>query len=162
VITGGEPTIHNDLEDFIIKIKKLGYKIKLDTNGTNPVALKNLIENNLLDYIAMDIKTAPDKYDIVTGTQPDLNILRKSIKTIMKSNLPYEFRSTLVPALVAKEDIEKMGELLRGAEKWFLQQFKHDTDLVNNDFQQAKKYTKNELEKMRQIGKKYVKICEVR
>ena len=162
VITGGEPTIHNDLPEFINKIKKFNFKIKLDTNGTNPEMLNKLINLKLLDYIAMDIKASINKYDLVVGVQPDLEKLKKSIKIIKNSKLPYEFRTTVVPKLINKDDIYNMGELIQGAEKWYLQQFKSDTDLVNPSFRGAAPYSSAELAEMEKIARQFVKFCQVR
>ena len=162
VITGGEPTIHKDLPEFIKKIRKLGFKIKLDTNGTNPGMIKNLIDEKLVDYIAMDIKGSLEKYAIITGVQPNLNSIKKSIKIIMQSGLPYEFRTTVVPGLIEKKDIKKIGELIKGAEKWYLQNFKSDINLVNDSFEKYKSYSLKEMEEMRKIGEGYVDFCGAR
>lgn len=162
VVTGGEPTIHNDLPDFIKKIKDIGYKVKLDTNGTNSQMVKNLVETSLIDYIAMDIKASPEKYDLVTGVQPDLSEIRKSIRVIRESELPHEFRTTVVPELITLEDIPKMGELIRGTAKWFLQKFKPDADLINKSYQKITPYTDKEMEKMKELALEYVKECEIR
>ena len=162
VITGGEPTLHDDLPEFIEKIKKLKFKVKLDTNGTNPEAIEDLINKKLINYIAMDIKAPEDKYDLVAGVQPDLEKIKKSVKIIIDSGLPHEFRTTVVPELIALEDIEKIGPLISGAEKWFLQQFKSDIDLVNNSFKGAAAYPDKVLEDMKLIGEKFVKKCEAR
>ncbi len=162
VITGGEPTLHDDLPEFIAKIKKLKFKVKLDTNGTNPDAIKKLIDNNLLDYIAMDIKAPAGKYDLITGVQPDLDKIKKSVKIIKESKLPHEFRTTIVPELIDFEDIAKIGGMIRGAEKWFLQQFKSDVDLVNASFKGAAAYSEEEMRRMKEIGEKYAKECFVR
>ncbi len=162
VITGGEPTIQADLPKFIKKIKSLGYKIKLDTNGAYPEMLKKLVGEQLIDYIAMDIKASEKKYKLVTGKQPDLAKIKKSIKIIKESGLPYEFRTTAVPGLHKKNDIKEIGKLIKGGAKWFLQQFKLDMDLINKKLERIKPYTKKEMQEMRQIGKKYVQECEVR
>ena len=162
VVTGGEPTIHKDLPEFIKKIKKLGFKVKLDTNGTNPIMLKNLIDKKLIDYIAMDIKGSFEKYGIITETQPDIDNIKKSIKIIMQSKLPYEFRTTVVPELITNKDIKEIGEFINGAEKWYLQNFKSDIDLVNDRFEGFKPYSLKEIEEMKKISKKYVDICEIR
>ena len=162
VITGGEPTIHKDLPEFIKKIRKLGFKVKLDTNGTNSGMLKNLIDKKLVDYIAMDIKGSLEKYAIITGVQPNLNNIKKSIKIIMQSGLPYEFRTTIVPRLIEKKDIKKIGELIKGAKKWYLQNFKSDINLVNDCFEKHKPYSLKEMEEMRKIGEGYVDFCGVR
>jgi pyruvate formate lyase activating enzyme len=162
VITGGEPTMHEDLEEFIGKIKRLGYKVKLDSNGTNPTVIQSLLDNNLLDYIAMDIKTSLAKYDLLTGVQPDLAKIRESVIIIKDSGLPHEFRTTVVPELVDSEDIKAMGKIIAGGEKWFLQKFKSDTELVNKSFEKTQPTSDEHLEKMREIANKYVKVCLIR
>lgn len=162
VITGGEPTIHKDLPEFINKIKSLGFKIKLDTNGTNPVMLKKLIDNKLIDYVAMDIKAPIQKYKKVTKNSAHLEKVKKSIKMILEGKLPYEFRTTVVPIFLEKEDIPKMGKMIKGARIWYLQQFKPDTDLIDKKFQKVKPYSDKELSEMMKIAKKYVKKCVVR
>ncbi len=162
VITGGEPTLHKDLPEFIIKIRKLGYKIKLDTNGTNSQMLKDLIGRRLIDYIAMDMKGPLDKYEKVIGVKTDLMKIKESITIIMKSGLPYEFRTTVVPDLIGFKDIASIGKLIKGASKWYLQIFKSDIDLVNPEFNNTKSYASGEMEEMELIAKKYVKFCAVR
>ncbi|MEA3449759.1 MAG: anaerobic ribonucleoside-triphosphate reductase activating protein [Patescibacteria group bacterium] len=162
VITGGEPTLHADLPDFIVKIKKLGFKIKLDTNGTNPEMVSRLIEERLIDYIAMDIKATDSKHEATVGVKVDLNNIKKSIKIIMKSSLPYEFRTTVVPELFAIEDVAEIGQSIKGASKWYLQKFQAESDLVNPDFEKQKSFTSEEMKAMRDKGRKYVDVCEVR
>ena len=98
-ITGGEPTIQKDIIEFIQKVKKLGFKIKLDTNGTRPDVLKKLLDLKLLDFVAMDIKNQPRKYNQTTGTKGDIQRIKLSVNLIMNSRLPYEFRTTVVPGL---------------------------------------------------------------
>lgn len=124
VVSGGEPTLMNDLVTKIEKIKELGFKIKLDTNGTNPDVLRELLRKNLLNYIAMDIKNSEDKYVETVGvTNPLLSKIKESISIIMNSGIDYEFRTTLVAEYHSKESIEKMGELIKGANKLYLQKF---------------------------------------
>lgn len=124
VVSGGEPTLMNDLVTKIEKIKELGFKIKLDTNGTNPDVLRELLRKNLLNYIAMDIKNSEDKYAETVGvTNPLLSKIKESISIIMNSGINYEFRTTLVAEYHSKESIEKMGELIKGANKLYLQKF---------------------------------------
>lgn len=162
VITGGEPTIHPDLPDFIRQIRELGFKIKLDTNGTNPEMLEKLIESRLVDYLAMDIKGSPARYSEVTGVAVDLEKVKKSVKIIMESGLPYEFRTTLVPGLIDKQDLKSMGELIKDAKKWYLQQFKSDIDLVDNDFRGAAGFKASELKEFVQTAAAYAVSCELR
>jgi len=176
VITGGEPTTHADLPKFIAEIKKLGYLVKLDTNGSCPKMLQKLIELKLIDYIAMDIKAPENKYKKIVGVPVDFDKIKKSVKIIMESGLPpadaptsvktmagkYEFRTTIVPGLLSKNDIKEIGKTIKGADKWYLQQFKSDTDLVNKKMEKVKPYSDKELQEMREAGRKYVKKCEVR
>ncbi len=162
VITGGEPTIHTDLPDFISRVRELGYKIKLDTNGTNHDMLAGLIKNKALDYIAMDVKGPANKYETITGTQPDLNNIGKSVKILIESGLPHEFRTTVVPGLISENDIAAAGKMITGADKWFLQRFRSDTALVNRELETVDSYDDEMMEKMRKIGEKFVKRCEVR
>jgi len=162
VITGGEPTMSKDLPQLIKKIKDMGYLIKLDTNGTNPDMLALLIKNNLFDYVAMDIKASENKYSQATGVRADLSRIKKSIKILIDGNLAYEFRTTVVPGLIDKDDIKKMGEMIRGAEKWYIQQFQNNTELVDQSFKKTKPYSRKELKKMVDLGKKYVRQCFLR
>jgi pyruvate formate lyase activating enzyme len=162
VITGGEPTVHSDLPEFIKNIRQMGFKIKLDTNGTNQLMLESLMREKLLDYIAMDVKGCLNKYDIITGIQPNLDDIEKSIKMIIEGSIPYEFRTTVVPELVKTEDIEEAGKILRGGRKWYLQQFKSEPDLVNDKFKNLRPYSRKVLEEMREIGDRYVDDCEIR
>lgn len=173
VISGGEPTLQADLEKFILKIKNLGFLVKLDTNGANPEILESLIKQKLIDYIAMDVKAPPDKYLEIVNADPRglrrgqasgvcLPKIKKSIKIIMNSGLPYEFRTTVVPGLIFKKDIAKMGKMIKGASKWYLQNFKSDTDLINKTLEKEKSYSEIEMREMAQIGKKYAKICAAR
>lgn len=128
VITGGEPTLRKELPSIIKEIKDLGYLIKLDTNGTNPTMLKQLIDDKLIDYVAMDIKTGLSNYHIVSGvvlTQAEINNskIKESINILKSSNIDYEFRTTLVKEYHSKDVINEMKELVDGAPKLFLQKF---------------------------------------
>lgn len=124
VVSGGEPTLMDDLEDKIEKIKELGFKIKLDTNGTNPDVLSKLLGKNLINYIAMDIKNSENRYAETVGvTNPLMDKIKQSISLIMNSGIDYEFRTTLVAEYHTKESIEEMGQLIKGAKKLFLQKF---------------------------------------
>jgi len=162
VITGGEPTMHPDLPSFIKKIKDIGYLVKLDTNGTKPEMVSQLIKDKLIDYIAMDLKAPIAKYEQTVGVKLDWDNIKKSVKIISESGLPYEFRTTVVPGLLAKEDFHKMGEFIKGASKWYLQKFKSDTDLVDSSYAKQKGYSSKEMEEFAVIGREYVHLCEVR
>ena len=162
VITGGEPSRHADLPEFIKKIKDLGFLVKLDTNGTNPLMLKKLIQDKLIDYLAMDIKGPLPKYSKIVNVKVRKKKIRESIKIIMNSNLPYEFRSTILSALHSGEDVEKMAKLIKGAKKYYLQKFQATGDLNNQEFNNYKSYTDKEMKKLCKIAGKYVEKCFMR
>ncbi|OGF24173.1 anaerobic ribonucleoside-triphosphate reductase activating protein [Candidatus Falkowbacteria bacterium RIFCSPLOWO2_12_FULL_45_13] len=162
VITGGEPSLQPDLMEFIRKIKTLGFLIKLDTNGSRPEVLARLIKEKLIDYIAMDLKATPEKYAEITGVEADLNKIKKSVKMIIVSDLPYEFRTTVVPELLALSDFAAMGKMIQGADKWYLQNFKSGVDLVDASLQGRVPYNARQMNQMAAMGRKYVKVCEVR
>lgn len=162
VITGGEPTIHADLTEFIKKIKKLGFLVKLDTNGANPEMLDKLIKNNLLDYIAMDLKADQKNYKKAAGLDVDFGKIAKSVKIIMGGGPPYEFRTTCAPGFLNEEMMENMGMLIKGAGKWYLQKFKSDTNLIDKSLVGKEPFSAKEMEKFVKIGKKYVKECKIR
>lgn len=122
-ITGGEPTMHLDLPTFIAKIKAMGFLVKLDTNGTNPQMLEELIAAELVDYLAMDIKAPLNSYSNVTKTEVDISVIKESIQIIEKSNVEYEFRTTIISTLHSEEDIIEMAKSLGKAKHYFLQKF---------------------------------------
>ena len=138
VITGGEPTIHADLPEFVASIKKLGFQIKLDTNGTNPSMLIKLIKYKLVDYIAMDIKTVleADKYGEVVGIKDDRMIdkISSSIEILRSENISYQFRTTIIPDLHTPEIKNRLVEQF-STDNYVLQEFRHgvtiDTELAN-------------------------------
>ena len=123
-LTGGEPTLYPELEEFLTRIRKMGFQIKLDTNGSNPELLERLLEKELVEYVAMDIKsTLNERYDTATGVKTDLGNIKKSIELLMNSNIEYEFRTTVVPTIVEVEDVISIAEYIEGARKLVLQQF---------------------------------------
>jgi pyruvate formate lyase activating enzyme len=160
-ITGGEPTLHKYLPEFIMKIKNKGFKVKLDTNGTNPAMLQNLIDNKLVDYIAMDIKGPLEDYDRICGCKADTENVKKSIGQVRRL-FDYEFRLTVVPIFIDKNNILKIGELLKGSKKMFLQQFAVSSELVYPDMKNVQPYSVKELEEMKDMLKPYFYKVEVR
>ena len=122
VVSGGEPTLQSDLVEFVEKIKKMGFLVKLDTNGTNPEVVKTLFDRHLVDYIAMDIKAPLEKYEDITKVKIDLDKIKASIELIMNSGIDYEFRTTFSPDL-SVEDIEKIGKLIEGAKRYSIQKY---------------------------------------
>lgn len=143
-ISGGEPTLYPDLPKFIEKIKALGYIIKLDSNGTNLDMLKYLVENKLIDYIAMDIKNSFEKYSSTIGKEFDTEILRDSIKYIMSCGIDYEFRTTLVQELHSKEDIEDISKMIKGAKRYYLQKFEDSGHCIKQGLSAVPKNVANE------------------
>lgn len=132
VITGGEPALQPDLGDFIKKIKSMGYLVKLDTNGTKPDVLKKLIEEDLLDYIAMDIKAPMKKYRDICHSDFNEETLLECISIIIKSEVDYEFRTTCCPQL-NESDISEIADLIKGAKKYVLQQYR-ETDPLEGGY----------------------------
>jgi pyruvate formate lyase activating enzyme len=162
VITGGEPTMQHDLPEFIAKIKALGYLVKLDTNGTNPAMLKLLVEKKLIDYLAMDVKAPWDKYEAVVGVKFDLSKIKKSVKLIMNSGLPYEFRTTVLPVLLTAKNILAMANELKGVKAWYLQKFESKPELVDPKFVGAKSYTDKEIKQLAEQAAKIAGTCVYR
>ena len=133
-ITGGEPTLMPYLPDFMAEVRELGYKIKLDTNGTRPEVLCSIIERGLVDYVAMDIKNCREKYGETVGFDAayDLTPIEESISILMAGKVDFEFRTTVSKSFHTPDDIEKIGEWLCGDEKFFLQQFKDSGDVIGD------------------------------
>ncbi|WP_022666487.1 anaerobic ribonucleoside-triphosphate reductase activating protein [Desulfospira joergensenii] len=138
VITGGEPTLQPGLPAFLERVRELGYRVKLDTNGTRPAILARLFENRLVDYTAMDIKTGPDSYPrIAKGKSEKDNVLdriEKSIRLIMEKSPGYEFRTTCVRPFVTEKIMEKIAGMIRGAEKYVLQNCSRDVHVLTPEF----------------------------
>jgi pyruvate formate lyase activating enzyme len=112
VITGGEPAIQPDLKDFIFKIKAMGYLVKLDTNGTNPMVLKELLDAKLLDFVAMDVKASFEKYEAICRAPVNIDNIKASMRLIVNSGVPYEFRTTYDKSVLNDEDIEKLKRMI--------------------------------------------------
>ncbi len=152
-ISGGEPLLYDGLGDFIKKVKALGYSVKLDTNGSLPEKLKALVREGLVDYVAMDIKNSFESYDKTTGIKTDLNNIKESLAFLLSGTVEYEFRTTLVKELHTDEDMESIGKMIKGAKRYFLQNFVDSGDVLCDNMHPL---TEDELEKMMQIAKKYV------
>jgi len=167
-ITGGEPTLHSSLPELCFRLKKMGFLVKLDTNGTNPTMLKELMDRKLLDYVAMDIK-APltvEKYSKATGVNAEslLENVKESIRLVRESNMDYEFRTTVVPMLHEKEDMKQICRSLIGCRKYVLQKF--DVSLrkttINPDFIKLKPFTDEEMQKFLSIAQKLIPNAKLR
>ena len=148
VITGGEPTLQKDLIKFITDIKKVGYKVKLDTNGLRPNVLKELLDKNLLDYVAMDIKNSFEKYDITCGVKNILiENIKRSIEILKHSNIDHEFRTTLIKEYHTKEDILKILDVI-GNSKYYLQNFELSNDVIDKSLHGFNDYELIEMERL--------------
>lgn len=158
-ITGGEPLLHNDIHSFIQKIKELGFRVKLDTNGSFPQRLAELLQNGLIDYIAMDIKNSPANYQKTSGADVDLNKIRDSVQLIMNSGLPYEFRTTVVQELHCEEDFHAIGKWLQGAQAYYLQCFEDSGDILCPGLHAP---SKAQLEHYLAIAGSYIKNTHLR
>ncbi|MDP1884752.1 MAG: anaerobic ribonucleoside-triphosphate reductase activating protein [Candidatus Moranbacteria bacterium] len=155
-ITGGEPTIQPDIIEFIKKIKKEGFLVKLDSNGTRPDVLKKLFDQGLLDYVAMDIKSSLDNYDKVTGSKVDKDRIRISVNLIMNSGIPYEFRTTAVPGLHTEEDFDEIAKWISGARNYYLQEYREEQKILDPSLKLKTKGRKIDLEKIqKKIGKNF-------
>lgn len=132
-ITGGEPLLQKNIADFIYKIKDMGFLVKLDTNGFFPDALKHLINEKLIDYVAMDIKNSPEKYAITCGLDTlDFESVKKSVDILKNSELDFEFRTTTVKEFHEKSDFESIGKWLEGNFKYYIQCFKDSGDTIGS------------------------------
>jgi len=188
VMCGGEPTINNDLPDFAKKIKELGYAVKLDTNGTNPEMLKNLISENLVDYIAMDIK-APlttkfqiparnasqasslarvavragkiQNYERAVGVRVNLEKIKRSVDIVKNSGVDYEFRTTVTPTIHTKEDVIQIAKDIGPAKKYYLQNFRPEKTL-DPAFEKIKPYSQEYLLDIVKVISPFFDVCRIR
>ncbi len=163
VISGGEPTLQKDLVDLCARVKALGYPVKLDTNGSRPQVLRRLIAEDLVDYIAMDLKTDPLQYKSHIKRDCDPAALIASILVIMDSGKDYEFRTTCVKPIVTPGAIEQIARLIRGARLYVLQRFR-DAHILHPEFfkNQDCDYSPDELLQLQTIAEKWVARCRVR
>jgi len=159
-LTGGEPLAQKDAIDFLRFVRSFGYKIKLDTNGFYPERLKEIIDEGLVDYIAMDIKSSPENYKFAVGIDDiDIAPMMKSVDIIMSSGIDYEFRTTAVKGLHLVSDFEKIGVWLSGAKRYFIQQFINSGDLISNGLNA---FSKEETEEILAAVRKHIPHAESR
>ena len=136
-ITGGEPTLMHGLADFMAEVRDLGYKVKLDTNGTRPEILKDIVSRGLVDYVAMDIKNSRDKYGETVGFDDryDIAPIEESISFLMSGVVDFEFRTTVSKTFHTPQDVVEIAKWIRGNEKFFLQQFKDSGDVIGGNIE---------------------------
>lgn len=145
-LTGGEPLLQKDIQSFLQEIKALGYSVKLDTNGSDPDRLGRLIDKNLLDYVAMDIKNSLVKYPKTTGVSAiDLSAVKKSAALLMQGRIPFEFRTTVVKEFHTLEDIDEIGKWLQGAPNYYLQNFVDSGNLIQEGLHPVDEGTMREM-----------------
>lgn len=154
-ITGGEPLLQNGIEDFISRVKAMGYAVKLDTNGSFPEKLIQIVEKGLADYVAMDIKNSEAKYGETVGIENfDITPVEKSVEFLLQNKVPYEFRTTVVDKFHTVDDIQEIVCWIKGANKYFLQNFVDSGDLIEDGL------TAVPLEKLKEMREKASKIIE--
>lgn len=158
VITGGEPCLQKDLPEFIKQVKELGFAVKLDTNGSFPEMLEKVLPN--LDYVAMDIKAPLEKYSQIVNVDVDTSKILKSIEVLKNGGVDYEFRTTVVKSQLSFEDFEKIGQLIQGAPRYYLQRFEA-SKILDKSLENEKTYSAEEFERIIDMLKSYVK-AEVR
>ena len=161
VITGGEPLLHSDIPDFLRKVKNLGYKIKLDTNGSMPELLLRITEDGLVDYVAMDIKNSPDQYAKTVGISDlDLSPVRRSVEILMNGDTEYEFRTTLVSGLHTQGSVKDLAKWISGAKRYYLQRFKDSGNLISPDGLSS--FNEVEMKEFADLVKPYVSTVQLR
>lgn len=158
-ITGGEPLLQRDIEELIKKIRDLSLAVKLDTNGAYPERLRSIIENDLVDYVAMDIKNSKEKYALTAGADVDIGKISESVELLMSSGIAYEFRTTIVKELHSPEDIRSIGEWIAGADKYFLQSFTDSGELIADGYSA---HTPQDMAALLEIAKQYVPNAALR
>ncbi len=160
VVSGGEPTIHPDLPDFFRKIKDMGFLTKLDTNGTNPDMVQKLINEKLIDFVAMDIKATPEKYEKTVSAQVNTDDLIRTKELIMNSNIDHEFRTTVIQEFHTESDIKEIAQLAKGCHLYSIQNFRPAKTLDQN-FSQYHPCTKDQLETFKHIAEQYIENVRI-
>lgn len=151
VVTGGEPTIQKGLLEFLAKLKKMGYEVKLDTNGSNPHVLASAIELHLVDFIAMDIKTSLARYEEVIGVKPDIETIKASIDLIIQSNLQHQFRTTMVKPYCSQEDLKEIQVLIGPSRHYVLQSFMPLSNIRDQQLLTQEQYTLSDMQHLRLV-----------
>lgn len=160
-VTGGEPLLHADMPEFLARVKELGYKIKLDTNGSNPELLSEIIKNKLVDRVAMDIKNAPEEYARTIGLKSfDIAPVERSKEMLLRGDIDYEFRTTVVKGIHTKESLIGAAKWIEGAKEYYLQQFKDSGNLILPDGLSA--YDEKQMHALADAVRDYVPTVEVR
>lgn len=160
-VGGGEPTIHKELPIFLSRVKKLGFLVKVDTNGSKPKMLKRLIDEGLVDYIAMDVKAPLRKYRETVRAEVNIESIKESIGLIRASDIDYEFRITVVPRLTTEDDLLEIAKMLKSSKRFVIQQFKPGRTL-DESFKDVSPYSKEKLEEFKRKLAPFFKECKLR
>ncbi|MDD3278401.1 MAG: anaerobic ribonucleoside-triphosphate reductase activating protein [Lachnospiraceae bacterium] len=159
-VTGGEPTLEPDLPAFLTKIKSYGYLVKLDTNGYRPEVLKELVLDGLVDYVAMDIKNAPDRYALTAGVPGlDMTKIQESVEYLLTGVVDYEFRTTVTRELHQKQDFDKIGRWIAGCRRYYLQNYKESDFVIHPVFSG---YSREQLERFAQELRRTITVVGIR
>jgi len=162
VICGGEPTLHEDLPIFLRKVKEMGFLVKLDSNGSNPEKVKKLIEDGLIDYVAMDVKAPKDRYsELIGGVNVDVSRMAETIEILKGSDIDFEFRTTVVPGLLKKEDVIKIARWIGPGVKYYLQNFRAEKT-IDPKFEDIKPYPDEYMIETKKAAAPFVEVCEIR
>jgi len=148
VVTGGEPTLQDDLMDFLRKVKQMGFCVKLDTNGSRPQIVREIIDQGLADLVCMDIKAPLEKYALLTGIDVNTENIQESIRIILDSGVKHIFRTTIVKSFFQEEDFAKIHNLIQGARKYNLQAFVHQSEILDKTLLDQAHYTDEEFSRL--------------
>lgn len=160
-ITGGEPTLSKNLDGFIRTLRGLGISVKLDTNGMNPAAIDRLLGERLLDYVAIDIKTSPEKYGDLTGREDAFPLIRKTVERVKSSGVDYEIRTTCIPRYVTLEDLRAVCGEIGFVKRYYLQQFVNEVTL-DDSLRDFAPYAPSVLGEFRDYVRDFAEVCEIR
>lgn len=158
----GEPTLQEELLDFLMEIKKMGLKVKLDTNGTRPEVISRLLEEDVLDYIAMDVKGPLAKYSYITGNNTAHANLKEAIALLKNSRVEQEFRTTIIPGVLKEEDLLSIAKEIAGCRRYVLQQFSPRPTIIDPALLSLKPYSREKVAEMARMCHEYVETLELR
>ena len=161
VITGGEPTMQAGIVEMLNSLRERGIPVKLDTNGSRPDVLENILRSRLIDAAAMDVKAPKEKYGAVAGVEVDIGSIERSIRLLMESDIEYEFRTTVCPASHTGDDVEEIARWISGAKKYVLQNFR-PKDCLDPAMEKVAPYTVADLRGFAERARKHVPVCVVR
>jgi pyruvate formate lyase activating enzyme len=166
VLTGGEPTIHKDLPNLCRRLKEMRFRVKVDTNGTDPIMIRRLVDSHLVDYVALDVKAplTEHEYSLVTGVKATSFVgkVSETIRFLLEGHVDYEFRTTLVPKLHEIESVEKICQALKGCKKYMLQNFKSDVETVDPKFKEMQPFSSAQLQAFVDAAQKIVAVTRLR